>query len=101
MTWFSQSWLTKRGVPRRDREWLENRPVIFLALRPRSRAGGRGGSAKTSPKVIGSRRSALRRVDSAADSHAEFSELSADHPESRSFLREISTDFLLNHFAQK
>eukprot|EP01043_Picozoa_sp_COSAG02_P007060 COSAG02_NODE_207_length_29119_cov_41.071365_25_plen_73_part_00 len=52
--WFSQSWLTKRGVPRRDRELLENRPIIFLALRPRSRAGGRGGSAKISPKVIDS-----------------------------------------------
>ena len=44
---------------------------------------------------------ALRRVNSVPDSHSEFSELSADHPESRSFLREISTDFLLNHFAQK
>jgi hypothetical protein len=44
---------------------------------------------------------ALRRVDSVLDSHSEFSELSADHPESRSFLREISTDFLLDHFAQK
>ena len=44
---------------------------------------------------------ALRRVDSVPDSHAEFSELSADLPESRSFLREISTDFPLKHFAQK
>lgn len=38
---------------------------------------------------------ALRRVDSVPDSHSEFSELSADHPESRSFLREISTGFRL------
>eukprot|EP01043_Picozoa_sp_COSAG02_P048656 COSAG02_NODE_4801_length_4960_cov_3.266406_9_plen_73_part_01 len=38
---------------------------------------------------------ALRRVVSVPDSHSEFSELSADHPESRSFLREISTGFRL------
>ena len=54
LSWFSQSWLTKRGVPRRDRELLKNRPIIFLALRPRSRVGGRGGSAKISPKVTDS-----------------------------------------------
>ena len=38
---------------------------------------------------------ALRRVNSVPDSHSEFSELSADLPESRSFLREISTGFRL------
>ena len=46
-TWFSKSWFTKKGVLGRDRELLQNCPIIFLALRPGVRAGGRGGSAKT------------------------------------------------------
>ena len=45
--WFSQSWLTKRGVLGRDRELLQNCHIIFLALRPGVRAGGSGGFAKT------------------------------------------------------
>ena len=46
-TWFSQSHFPQKGVCWRDRELLQNCPIVFLALRPGVRAGGRGGSAKT------------------------------------------------------
>ena len=41
--WFSQSYFTQKGIWRRDRELLQNCPIIFPALPPVQRHGRRGG----------------------------------------------------------
>ena len=43
MAWFSQSYFTQKGIWRRDRELLQNCPIIFPALPPVQRYGRRGG----------------------------------------------------------
>ena len=41
--WFSQSYFPQKGIWRRDRELLQNCPIIFPALPPVQRYGRRGG----------------------------------------------------------